>query len=175
MITKKIVSEVKEVKYFTIICDEVQDVAENEQIAFVARYVAKEGETCIFKEKFLGFREQHRKMSGEAIASEGIEALGLDAQYLCGQEYDGSGSMAGVRKGFSSVILQKYPLATYVHCCSHVLNLSIASACSLPLVRNMMGVVSEVSKFYEHGKRQDKLVEVIENDFSPIKLESRNV
>ena len=30
-----------------------------------------------------------------------------------------------------------------------------------------MEVVSEVSKFFEHGK--DELVEVIENDFSPIK------
>ena len=28
----------------------------------------------------------------------------------------------------------------------------------------MMGSVSEVSKFFEHGKRQDKLAEVIESE-----------
>ena len=77
--------------------------------------------------------------------------------------------MAGLRKGASSIILQKYPLATYIHCCSHILNLSIASSCSQVLVRNMMGSVSEVSKFFEHGKRQDKLAEVIEHELPDVK------
>ena len=33
----------------------------------------------------------------------------------------------------------------------------------------MMGSVSEVSKFFEHGKRQDKLTEVIDHEFSDVK------
>lgn len=70
--------------------------------------------------------------------------------------------LACIRKGASSIILKKYPLATFVHCCSHVLNVSIASSCKEVLIRNMMGSVSEVWKFFEHGKRQDKLVETIE-------------
>ena len=49
--------------------------------------------------------------------------------------------MAGIRKDASSIILQKYPLATYTHYCSYILNLSIASSCSQVLVRNMMGSV----------------------------------
>ena len=65
--------------------------------------------------------------------------------------------MTGIRKGASTIILQKYPLATYIHCYSHILNLSIPSSCSQVLVHNMMGSISEVSKFFEHGKRQDKL------------------
>ena len=48
---------------------------------------------------------------------------------LQGQGYDGSETMAGVRKGASSVILEKYPLATFIHCCSHILNSSTASSC----------------------------------------------
>ncbi|KAL5496864.1 hypothetical protein EMCRGX_G013234 [Ephydatia muelleri] len=106
-------------------------------------------------------------MTGEAVAStilQKLDEIGLNCDNLRGQEYDGSGSMAGIRKGASCIVLQKYPLATYVHCCSHILNLSIASSCSVVLVRNMMGTVSEVSKFFEHGKRQDKLEEVIESE-----------
>ena len=64
--------------------------------------------------------------------------------------------------GASSIIRQRYPLAIFVHCCSHVLNLSIASSCSDVLVSNMMGSIREVRKFFEHGKCQDKLTEVIE-------------
>ena len=32
-----------------------------------------------------------------------------------------------------------------------------------------MGSVSEVSKFFEHGKRQDKLAEVIEQELPDVK------
>ena len=70
--------------------------------------------------------------------------------------------MASVRKGASSIIRQKYPLATYIHCCSHILNLAIASSCSQALVRNTMGSVSEVWK-------QDKLAEVIECELPEVK------
>ena len=90
---------------------------------------------------------------------EKLEELGLNCEYLRGQGYDGSGSMAGIRKGASSIILQKYPLASYVHCRSHILNLSIASSCSQVLVCNMMGSVSEVSKFFELRKRQAEVIE----------------
>ena len=101
----------------------------------------------VVKESFVGFKEQHLEMTGDAIASTVLEKLmelSLNFEYLRGQGYDGSGSMAGIRKGASSIILQKYPLATYIHCCSHILNLSIASSCSDVLVCNMMGVVSNV-------------------------------
>ena len=160
MIIEAIIAEVNEAKFFAVISDAVQDAASIEQIIFVLRYVHKEGDSYVVKENFVGFKEHHRKMTGEAIAGtilEKLEELRLDCEYLQGQGYDGSGSMAGVRKGASSVILEKYPLATYIHYCSHILNLSIASSCSEVLVRNMMGSVSEVSKFFEQGKWQDKL------------------
>ena len=166
MITEAIIAEVNEAKFFAVISDDVQDAASIEQITFVLRYVHKEGDFYVVKESFVGFKEQYRKMTEEAIAGtilEKLEELRLYCGYLRGQGYDGSESMAGVRKGASSEILEKYPLATYIHCCSHILNLSIASSCSEVLVRNIMGSISEVSKFFEHGKRQDKLVEVIDH------------
>ena len=165
MITEAIIAEVNEAKFFAVISDEVQDSASIEQISLVIRYVHKDEDLYMVKESFIGFKEQHREMTGQAIAETilgKLEELGLNCEYLRGQGYDGSGSMAGIRKGASTIILQKYPLATYIHCCSHLLNLSIASSCSQVLVHNMMGSISEVSKFFEHGKRQDKLEEVIE-------------
>ena len=172
MITEKVVAKVNEAKHFSVISDEVQDVASIEQITFVLRYVHHEGESYVVKESFAGFKEQHREMTGEAVAStivQKLDELGLNCDNLRGQGYDGSGSMAGIRKGASSIVLLKYPLATYIHCCSHILNLSIASSCSVVLVRNMMGTVSEVSKFFEHGKRQDKLEEVIESELPEVR------
>ena len=178
MITENIVAEVKEAKYFSVISDEVEDAAAVEQISLVVRYVHKEENNHQYtgdyfvKESFVGFKEQHRQMTGDAIAStilKKMEELGLNCVYLWAQGYDGSGSMAGKRKGVSSIILQKYPLATYIHCCNHILNLSIASSCSQVLVRNMMGSVSQMSKFFQHSKRHDKLLEVIECELPEVK------
>ena len=172
MISETIVANVNDSIFFAVICDEFQDAASIEQITFVLRYVKKEGDHFAVKGSFVGFKEQHRKMTGDAIAVtilQKLEELGLNCEYLRGQGYDGSGSMAGVRKGASSNILQKYPLAIYIHCCSHVLNLLIASSCSEVFVHNMMGSVSEVSKFFEHGKRQDKLAQVIDSEYPEVK------
>ena len=74
-----------------------------------------------------------------------------------------------IRKGASSIRFQKYPLATYIYCCSYILNLSIANSYSQVLVCNMMGSVSEVSRFFEHGRRQDKLAEMIEHELPDVK------
>ena len=58
-----------EAKFFSIICAEVQDVASIEQITFILRYVHKEGDSYVVKERFTGFKEQHREMTGDAISS----------------------------------------------------------------------------------------------------------
>lgn len=55
MITEKIVHEVAEAKFFSIMCDEVQDVASIAQITFILRYVHKEGDLCS-KGKFYWFK-----------------------------------------------------------------------------------------------------------------------
>ena len=85
-----------------------------------------------------------------------------------GQDYDGSVSIDDVRKGASNAVLEKYSLATNIHCCCHILNLTIASSCSELLVRNMMGSVSKVSTFFQHGEGHDKLAEVIHHEFPDV-------
>lgn len=40
-----------------------------EQITFVLRYVHKEEDVYMVKENFGGFKEQHREMTGDAVAS----------------------------------------------------------------------------------------------------------
>ncbi|KAL5489375.1 hypothetical protein EMCRGX_G018462 [Ephydatia muelleri] len=83
-------------------------------------HVHQEGESHVVKESFAGFKEQHREMTGEAVAStilQKLDELGLNCENLHGQGYDGSGFMA-------------------VKC----------------------------PRLFEHGKRQDKLEEVIESE-----------
>ena len=55
--------------------------------------------------------------------------------------------MSGKVKGASNIILNKNTKATYVHCRSHVLNLSIVNECKMPLIKNMIGIFLEICIF----------------------------
>ena len=77
-----------------------------------------------------------------------LVGFGLDLSCLRGQAYNGAGNMAGSVNGTAALI----PLAMYLRCASHCLNLKSLEVTS---VRNMMGVVGRVYQFFAaHPKRQ---------------------
>ena len=52
----------------------------------------------------------------------------FNLEHLREQGYDGSGNISGKVKVSSTILLKKYPKATYLHCRSDVLNLLIVNA-----------------------------------------------
>ena len=71
--------------------------------------------------------------------------------------------MSSSLKGTASLISKDYPLALYLHCASHSLNLAVVKSLDERSIRNMIGVVKRVSiLFAAHPKRQRKLEETIE-------------
>ena len=65
-----------------------------------------------------------------------MRARDLDLENLVGQGYDGASAMSGAFNGAHAVICSEYPLATYVHCSNHVLNLCLSHGSSEQAVRN---------------------------------------
>ena len=164
-ISQTLVAEIVEAKFFAVLADEAADISNTEQMAIVVRFVDQD---CTIREEFLGF-VPCEGLSGEAIAkqiTDSVCSLGLDMQLCRGQGYDGAGNMAGKVSGAAARILRLYPKALYVHCGSHILNLCVASACSMQVVRNMMGNVRVVSEFFNvHPKRfrllKDKITSLL--------------
>ena len=144
-ILHKILISVKEAKYFSVIADEMTDSSNKEQLAVVLRYVNR-ADTCI-REDLVSFLECSGGISGQAL-SETLLAIdfltkhGLDPTNLRGQAYDGAGNMAGRVNGTAARIISSFPLALYVHCASHCLNLAIVSSLEEVAVRNMIGIVN---------------------------------
>ena len=85
----------------------------------------------------------------------------------CGQGYDGAGNMAGKCNGAATRIQQEHPKALYAHCKSHLLNLCVASSCTLPLVRNMMSHVRVVSQFFNAQPKRFALLTKMIPDLVP--------
>ena len=80
-----------------------------------------------------------------------------------GQAYDGAAAMASVKVGCQARIKSMNKLAVYTHCRNHVLNLSIAHACKLPLVRNMIDGINSTFIFIDSSpKRQHYFEHVLE-------------
>ena len=156
-IKERIIDDIKKAKYFSVLADETTDVSNTEQMALAIRYFNGK---CI-TEKFISFIECEN-LSGESIANLIMDTLTkaeLNLENLRGQGYDGAGNMSGKVKGASSIILNKYPKATYVHCRSHVLNLSIVNACKMPLIQNMMGILLEICIFFKYSAKRQGLLE----------------
>ena len=89
----------------------------------------------------MDFVECDEGISGEAIAQKiktNLQGYSLDLQHLRGQGYDGGGNMAGTVKWAAALITAEYPLALYLHCASHCLNLAIVKSTTITSVRNMM-------------------------------------
>jgi len=75
---------------------------------------------------------------------------------MIGQGYDGASSMSGRLNGVQTKFREIAPLAAYVHCSSHVLNLVLNTACSVSEIRNMFATVKEVTNFInESAKRRE--------------------
>ena len=105
-----------------------------------------------------------------------LHSYGLDLINLRGQTYDGAGNMAGSIKGTAAIIREQYPLALYLHCSSHWLNLAVIKSLQIPNIRNMIGVMDRVYIFFDsHPKRQialDKAITETQPTSSVTKLKS---
>jgi len=70
-----------------------------------------------------------------------------------GQGYDGGSLMEGKFKDIQAQISADYPLALYVHCACHVLNLALTTASNLPSVRWSMRTIQDIITFYKGGQK----------------------
>ena len=125
---------------FSIIADEVTDKHANKEILAVCLRFESYGE---IQELFFDFVELERA-DGAHIAEaivQNLKSNNINILKCRGQAYDGASAMVSEKVRVQARIRT---ISLYTHCRSHVLNLSIASACTIPIIRNMIGVINEV-------------------------------
>ena len=118
------------------------DVSNKEQLSIALRHV--DSAMLLVREDLVGFFECDTGISGRNLArkiTSTLEELRLDLEHLGGQAYDGAGNVASSVKGMAALICSHYPLAMYLHCSSHCLNLAVVKSLEVTSIRNMMAVV----------------------------------
>lgn len=153
-----IASEAIQSDCYSILVDETADIAHDEQVAVVIRYINPKNFRV--HERFLGFF-RIANTEGETLAiliKNVLEQFGLPLSKVRAQCYDGAANMRGSYKGVAARILEENPLAFYVHCYAHILNLCIVDACSKQVqIRNSLGILKELHNFFSASTKRTSL------------------
>ena len=78
-----------------------------------------------------------------------------------GQSYDGASNMSNNRVGVQAQIREKAPLATYIHCSGHCINLVISHSCALPEVRNVLDKLKNCCMFFQSSPKTSGLLDLV--------------
>lgn len=161
-VKNNIADKVRESRIFALIADETQDISRHEQVAIVLRHV---DDDLKVHESFIGFYRAE-KTDAESLATllkSIILSLNLDIQNLRAQCYDGAANMRGSYNGVASRILRDSPVAMYIHCRAHVLNLCIVSCCTgVTSIRNTFHVLQSLYNFIEKSPKRHGIFEKIQ-------------
>jgi len=130
--------------FFSVILDSTQDITKEDQVSLIIRYtvVDYEEKKIEIKESFLGFflLKNHGASDYAELLKHTLSEYRLNIEKCRGQGYDGAAVMSGANSGVQKRILEIVPNATFVHCCSHNLNLVISDAAKS---------TREISSFFE--------------------------
>ena len=149
---------------FSIIADEVVEVANKEQLSLCLQFVNSSG----VHEILADFVEVER-ITGAGLADailQRLAAWGLPLSCLCGQCYDDSSNMSGIRSRCRTLVQNKAPKATYTHCAAHQLhvNLAVVLACNIQAFKNAESIIGEIARFFQFSSKGqwllDKALEV---------------
>ncbi|XP_065321991.1 zinc finger MYM-type protein 1-like [Gordionus sp. m RMFG-2023] len=126
---QKILDELEETEFITIILDETIDINNKSQLAVVLRYVLNNGTLC---ERFIEFFDVTMHRDANSLSKFVIKFLNDKKimKKLIGQSYDGAAVMSGDSHGLQAKIRDVNPSALYIHCFAHKLNLILSKSCS---------------------------------------------
>jgi len=142
--------------YFAIIADEATDKSTKEQLSICLRFVDFTADPYEIREQFVGFLYA-KIIKGHAIAqmiTDYLQEMNLDVGKLRAQCYDGASNMSGKFNGVQAIIRRQAPLANYVHCKAHSLNLALIHSCKESCVRTVMATVQEVAFAFDYSAKR---------------------
>lgn len=165
-----IMKEIKEAKFFSVSMDSTFDLSRKEQISFIIRYVAEDGN---INERLVALKDSPSTtgLSMFNIFETICNELSLDwLNYLVGQSFDGAQNMKGEYKGLQSRINDKCPTATFIWCCAHRLNLIVTKAvgCSSDAV-DLFGNLEALYNFISGSKKRVAYYEAAQKKYSTTK------
>lgn len=170
IVLQTILNEIRNVLYYSLIVDSTPDCSHTDQLAIVLRYVSFE--ECEPKERLIKLLPGigHSSSSLEEAVIHCLSEFGLDIKYLRGQSFDNASNMSGAYTGLQARIRQHNPLAEFVPCAGHSLNLvgSAAAECCTEVVK-FFSFIQELYNFFSVSThRWEVLKEHLDKNQTPV-------
>ena len=127
-VARKISSEVKKLRLFSVFADETKVRAKVEQVAVGVRYLKAEGKIQERTVKVIG-TERLDAVTLTNIINDVVAEINLSWECCTGISFDGASVMYGCRGGVATLLTQVNPHLWYVHCYCHKLNFALVSSC----------------------------------------------
>lgn len=148
-VRKVIVKEIVNSKYFSVSVDSTPDLTHVDQLTVIVRYVNGRFEAV---ERFLTFLQIDRSHTGQNLADCLLDYLAsesIDIMNCRGQSYDNASNMSGRYSGMQARLKAINPLAVFIPCTAHSLNLVGVHAvqCCVEAV-NFFGLVQQLYNFW---------------------------
>ena len=131
-----------------------------EHLALCIRFVDAKGD---IREEFMTFLSLER-ITGRYIAEKIMEFLkdnDLPVENICSQGYDGASNTSSEHIGVQAQSREVSPLATYIHCSSHQLNLVISHSYALTELHNVIDHLQHCCRFFLASSKSSGLLELI--------------
>ena len=104
------------------------------------------------------------RITGECIAKAFLKFYkdaGINVTECKVQCYYGASNMQSQKKGAASYISKESPSTIVTHCCSHNLNLSLATSCKILIIDNITETYKAVTIFFNTSPKRERLLEHI--------------
>ncbi|XP_048388331.2 52 kDa repressor of the inhibitor of the protein kinase-like isoform X2 [Stegostoma tigrinum] len=158
-IREEVLREVRDSNFFSIVTDEVINVAGLDHVSLLIRFV---DESDCLRQEFVGFIPCD--LDGEFLASRIHETLtekwGLNMYYCRGQAYNGSGTMSYKKRVVVASILQQCPKALSTPCSSYPLNIWIAKSSLIFGVNMVLSLMENIVSFFSLSPQLQKVFDV---------------
>uniref|UniRef100_G1NVD3 THAP-type domain-containing protein n=1 Tax=Myotis lucifugus TaxID=59463 RepID=G1NVD3_MYOLU len=142
-IREETLREVRDSHFFSIITDDLVDIAGEEHLPLL--FV---DEAHNLREEFVGADAEILAMKFHTMIT---EKWGLNMEYCRGQAYIVSSGFSSKMKVVASRLLEKYPQAVYTLCSSCALNMWLAKSVPVMGVSVALGTIEEVCSFFHRS------------------------
>ncbi|KAK1874902.1 Zinc finger MYM-type protein 1 [Dissostichus eleginoides] len=126
---EEIKMEIKKAPFVAVMVDETTDVGNVAQLSVVLRYVTDTG----VKERFVRFEDVTSGKRADDIAAlifRFLEEYECSLDKVVAQCYDGAAVMASGLNGVQAKVKERAPMALFIHCYAHRLNLVLTQGAS---------------------------------------------
>ena len=151
---EKIIKDIKDAGFFSIMIDSTPDVSHQEQVSFVIRILDA---NLQIKEKFLGYYviEKPDAAHYEELVLKTLADLGIDFKLCRGQTYDNAATMSGEKSGLQKRLTDRNPKAVFMNCDNHSLNLAAMHSAEVdPSVVTFFSLVQETFTFFSSSPQR---------------------